>query len=82
MLGQKPRADLIIIFTTNRFASFFIDLRDIRTTTETGQGKAGIVKLFENHLAGKPNATEELKQSIQPSTNRSYRKGEFRGDQP
>jgi putative protease len=59
----------------DRFTSFFIDLRDIRTATETGLDKAGIVKLFENHLAGKPGATEELQQSIQPSTNRPYTKG-------
>ncbi|MBU0483637.1 MAG: U32 family peptidase [Proteobacteria bacterium] len=65
----------IVTEIPDRFTSFLIDLRDIRTTTETGLGKAAIVRLFENHLAGKPNATKELKQSIQPSTNRSYRKG-------
>jgi putative protease len=65
----------IVTEVPDRFDSFFIDLRDIRTATETGLDKAGIVKLFENHLAGKPNAAEELKRSIQPSTNRPYTKG-------
>lgn len=65
----------IVTEVEDRFASFFIDLRDIRTATETGLDKAGIVKLFENHLAGKPGATEELKQIIQPYTNRPYTKG-------
>lgn len=65
----------IVTEVADRFESFFIDLRDIRTATETGLDKAGIVHLFENHLAGKHGATEELKQSIQPSTNRSYTKG-------
>lgn len=58
-----------------RFASFFIDLREIRTKTETGLDKAGIIKLFTNLLAGKPGATEKLKRSIQPCTNRPYTKG-------
>ncbi len=65
----------IVTEVADRFASFFIDLRDIRTATETGRDKAGIVKLFENYLAGKPGATEELRQSIKPSTNRPYSKG-------
>ena len=65
----------IVTAVPNRFASFFIDLRDIRTATETGLDKAGLVKLFENHLAGKPGTAEKLKQSIQPTTNRSYAKG-------
>ena len=57
------------------FSSFFIDLRDIKTNTKIEVGKSRIVKLFEDHLDGNPNSTEELKQSIHPSTNTQYNKG-------
>ncbi|MEN8136026.1 MAG: peptidase U32 family protein [Thermodesulfobacteriota bacterium] len=57
------------------FASFFIDLRDIKTETRVELDKAEIVKLFENHLAGNFSATKELKQCIHPTTNSQYEKG-------
>ncbi len=59
----------------NLFAGFLIDLRAIKTDTKIEMDKSKIVKLFENHLGGKSGSTEELKQSIYPSTNSQYIKG-------
>jgi len=57
------------------FSCFFIDLRDIKTETKTEVDKSRIVGLFNNLLNGKPNAENELKQMIQPTTNIQYGKG-------
>ncbi len=65
----------IVTDVPDLFASFFIDLRDIKTDTKIELDKAKIVKLFENHLGGYPGSTEELKQRIKPSTNSQYIKG-------
>ena len=59
----------------DRFAGFFIDLRDIKTETKIELDKAKIVKLFENHLAGIPGSSEDLKRCIHPSTDSQYKKG-------
>ena len=57
------------------FSSFFIDLRDIKTGTETDTDKSALVKLFENHLNGNSDSITELNQNIQPSTNTQYTRG-------
>lgn len=57
------------------FSSFFIDLRDIRTSTEFKMNTLEIVKLFENHLKRLPGSAEKLKHNIQPSTQTQYEKG-------
>lgn len=57
------------------FSSFFIDLRDIKTNTQTDISKAKIIKLFEEHLSGASDSINALKQSIYPSTSSQYRKG-------
>ena len=56
------------------FSSFFIDLRDIRTSTKLKMNTLKIVTLFENHLKGSCSA-EELKLNIQPCTQTQYEKG-------
>ena len=55
------------------FSSFFIDLRDIETETRTDLDKAGLVRLFENHLHGHAESSRELERSISPTTNLQYR---------
>ncbi len=65
----------IVTDVPDLFASFFIDLRDIKTDTKIAIDKAKTVKLFINHLAGNSGATEELKQNIHPSTDSQYIKG-------
>jgi len=57
------------------FSSFFIDLRDIKTNTQTDISKTKIIKLFEEHLSGASDSITELKKNIYPSTSSQYRKG-------
>jgi U32 family peptidase len=57
------------------FSRFFIDLRDIKTDTKVELDKSRIVTLFEKHLDGNSDATEELKKNIHPVTNTQYIKG-------
>ena len=65
----------IVTELPDMFFSFLVDLRDIKTDTQTGMDKLSLVKLFEKHLNGDPDATEQLKRCIQPTTNTQYRKG-------
>ena len=65
----------IITDIPNRFASFFIDLRDIKTNTTVEVDKLAFVKLFEGHLAGDIEATKKIHQAVTTSTNRQYQKG-------
>jgi len=65
----------IVTDVQNLFSSFFIDLRDIKTETKIDLDKSRIVTLFENHLNGNPHSSDELKQSINPTTNSQYKKG-------
>lgn len=57
------------------FSSFFIDLTDILTETRLEMDKLEIVKLFESHVEAKPNAAQELKRHIHPTTHAQYKKG-------
>ena len=59
----------------NRFSSFLIDLRGIKTSTSTGIEKPDIVKLFMDHLSGDSGATEKLTRVISPATQTQYTKG-------
>jgi len=58
-----------------RFSSFFIDLRDIKTETIIELNKAGIIKLFKNHLSGDSDSTQQLEHIIHPSINTQYKGG-------
>jgi putative protease len=65
----------ISVDVQNFFSNFLVDLRDIPTRTTVKLTKREIVALFEKHLSGNLESTEELKQAIHPSTNTQYRKG-------
>jgi len=60
---------------SNRFNSFFIDLRDIKTATKFDLDKAGIIKLFNKLLNGSADAPNQLKQHIHPTDNSQYKRG-------
>ncbi len=57
------------------FDTFLIDLRDIKTNTETKQNKLNIIKLFQNHLKGDINSINSLQKTITPSTQSQYQRG-------
>jgi U32 family peptidase len=57
------------------FSGFLVDLRDIKTETEVEMDKTSIIKLFGNHLHGKPDSADELHRRISPTTNIQYTKG-------
>jgi len=57
------------------FSEYIIDLRGIVTSTKSTANKTELISQFENVLNSKLNAVEELKKTIQPTTNRQYRKG-------
>ncbi|NOR51106.1 MAG: U32 family peptidase, partial [Gammaproteobacteria bacterium] len=57
------------------FSSYFVDLRDIKTSTKLEVDKSEIVKLFENHINGEVGSEKMLMQSIYPSTSTQYKKG-------
>ena len=59
----------------NMFSNFFVDLRDIKTGTETAINKLDIIKLFEGYLNGDNASIKELQKNIQPSTNTQYVRG-------
>jgi putative protease len=70
MLNTEIRKDL-----PDLFSGFFIDLRDIKTETKIELNKAAIIKLFENHIGGNADSTQQLKHAISPSNNRQYKGG-------
>lgn len=57
------------------FSDFFIDLRDIKTSTKTELTKLEMVKHFENAIKGDVESVSELKKNIYPSTNTQYSRG-------
>jgi len=57
------------------FSGFSIDLRDIKTGTQTNLDKSGIIKQFENLLNGNPDSKAELQEMIHPTTNAQYLRG-------
>ncbi|MCW9023323.1 MAG: U32 family peptidase [Gammaproteobacteria bacterium] len=65
----------IVTDVPNIFDNFFIDLRDIKTSTNIDVDKAKLVSLFGNLLNDDPDSIQKLNQSIYPSTNTQYRKG-------
>ena len=57
------------------FSSFSIDLRGIETETRMALQKSSLVRLFEGHLQGDAESSEELKRSIRPTTRATYNVG-------
>ncbi len=59
----------------DKFSSFFIDLRDIKTETKIGLDKIDVIKLFESFIDGNTASESDIQNIIQPSTNAQYIKG-------
>ncbi|MBK3516578.1 peptidase U32 family protein [Carboxylicivirga marina] len=59
----------------NTFTSFFIDLRNISSTTKLSSNKKHLVTLFKQHLQGDKQAEQDLKKCIYPSSNGQYNTG-------
>lgn len=54
------------------FASFCIDLRDVKTQTQCELDKSRVVQLFDNLVNGMEDSETEIKQNIKPSTQSQY----------
>ncbi|MDT8316603.1 MAG: peptidase U32 family protein [bacterium] len=65
----------IITDLPDMFSGFFIDLRDIESSTEVEMDKPGMIRLFEDLLKGAPESKKKLQQLIHPSTKTQYEKG-------
>lgn len=65
----------IVTDLPNRFSSFLIDLRDVKTETKMELSKIETIRLFEKHLQGDTNSTKEIQQRIHPNTTVQYQKG-------
>ena len=65
----------IVTDIPDMFSNFFVDLRDIKTGTETEMTKLEMVNLFEKYLKGESSTVDTLQQNIQPSTNTQYLRG-------
>jgi len=65
----------IVTDIPNVFSDYFIDLRDVKTNTQTGMSKLEVIKHFENVINGNNDSIKTLKQNIQPSTNSQYSRG-------
>ena len=65
----------IVTDVPDLFSRFLIDLRDLKTGTQTFSSKSGIIKQFENLLKGNPDSKMELPQMIHPTTNAQYKRG-------
>jgi len=65
----------IVIDMPDRFSSFCIDLRDIKTETVTTGDKARMVDLFGSLTNGNSDAEREIRAMIHPTTNAQYKKG-------
>lgn len=58
-----------------KFSSFFIDLRDIKTSTLMTFEKFELIETFERLLKGTSDLKATLQQSIKPTTNKQYISG-------
>ena len=65
----------IVTDLPDRFSSFFIDLTAVKTATKVEMNETRIIRIFEDLLNAKPEAKEELKKAIHPSSNIQYKKG-------
>ncbi len=59
----------------NLFSSFFIDLRNISTSTRVKSDKQETIRLFESLLNGQEGSDEKLRSNIAMTTNTQYKKG-------
>ena len=66
--------DIVTDFS-DLFSGFLIDMREIKTGTQTNPNKSELIKLFVNLLDGNPDSKTELQQAIYPTTNAQYKRG-------
>ncbi len=59
----------------DKFTSFFIDLRDIKTTTATIEDKSAVISRFSELLHETAGAKEKIYDLLSPATNAQYKKG-------
>nr|WP_305455135.1 peptidase U32 family protein [Photobacterium leiognathi] len=59
----------------DKFTRFMIDLRDIKTDTQTSADKATLVSLFNAYIHGDMSARETLEQTIVGTIHHQYKKG-------
>jgi len=65
----------IVTDVPDLFSGFLIDLRDIKTGTQTNLDKSGVIKQFENLINGNHDSKTELQKMIHPTTNVQYQRG-------
>ncbi len=65
----------IVADIPDKFSSFFIDVRDIKTDTAAGEDKSVLINLFTELLRGGSGAKEKIRALLCPATNAQYRKG-------
>lgn len=65
----------IVTDVSDLFSGFLIDIREIKTVTQTDVNKSELVKLFINLLDGNPDSKTELQQAIYPTTKAQYQRG-------
>jgi len=65
----------IVTDVSDLFSGFLIDMREIKTGTQTVTNKSELVKLFVNLLDGNPDSKTELVQAIYPTTKAQYQRG-------
>ncbi len=56
----------------NKFDSFFIDLREIKTGTLVNNEKTELIALFKDIINGDNEAVDKLKQNVYPMSNSQY----------
>lgn len=57
------------------FSGFMIDLRNVKTATQTDINQSEIIRHFENLLTGNPGSKNELLRMIHPTTSTQYKRG-------
>jgi len=65
----------IVTDVSDLFSGFLIDMREIKTATQTATNILELVKLFVNLLDGNPDSKTELQQAIYPTTKAQYQRG-------
>ncbi len=65
----------IITDVLDLFSGFLIDLRDIKTGTQTNMDKLGVINQFVDLLNGNPDSKTELQQTFHLTTNAQYKRG-------
>lgn len=65
----------IIKDVPNKFTSFLVDLREIKTETKISIEKTNLIRLFEELANGYPSSKDKLENAIQPFTRSQYDKG-------